>query len=71
MSNKLYCIVCNDGNSCYCELDEMIYETPNMPVSNIIYNTPVSNIIYNIPSNIQPNMTHIINQFNNITINNS
>jgi len=66
MSNKLYCIVCNDGNSCYCALDDMSDEEPTQiqPVNNIIYN--------NISIMPTPhNMTYIINQLNNITINNS
>jgi hypothetical protein len=65
MSNKLYCIVCNDGNSCYCALDDMSDEEPiQIQQVNIIYNN-----ISNMPT--PHNMTYIINQLNNITINNS
>ena len=73
MSNKLYCIVCNDGNSCYCALEEEEEEEQShvfniQPVNPIIHNN-----ISNMPntSNLPHNMTYITNQFNNMTINNS
>jgi hypothetical protein len=70
MSNKLYCIVCNDGNSCYCALDDMSDEEPPQiqPVNNINYNN-ISNMP--TPYTTPYTMTYIINQLNNITINNS